>query len=233
MTFKGFPSDKNHSSSIPEIFFSELLPEIDSPGELKVLLYAFWYLGKIEQDPAFITHQQFSDDTKFMAGLAKNNTEAIKILKESLESCIKRQTLLVAYPSENKIDEGIFFINNVKGRAVILAIEKGRWNPDVKGHIEVALDMQRPTVFQLYEQNIGPLTPMIAEDLKDAEKLYPAEWLEEAIRIAVQNNVRRWKYVESILKSWKEKGRNEADKRGRQKDRGKYIHGEYGDIIKH
>jgi DNA replication protein len=233
MTFKGFPSDFNHSSSIPEVFFSELLPEINSSGELKVLLYAFWYLGKIEQHPAFITHQQFSDDKKFMAGLAKDNTEAIRILKESLESCIKRQTLLVAYPAEKRIDEGIFFINNLKGRAVVLAIEKQRWKPDMKAHIEVTLDMLRPTVFQLYEQNIGPLTPMIAEDLKDAETLFPVEWLEDAIHIAVQNNVRRWKYVESILKSWKEKGRNEADKRDRQQDRGKYIQGEYGDIIKH
>ncbi len=233
MTFKGFPSDTNHSSTIPEIFFNELLTEIDSPGELKVLLYAFWYLGKIEHDPPFITHQQFLDDKKFITGLAKNSTEAKRILKESLESCIKRHTLLVAYPVEKKIDEGVFFINNDKGKAAVQAIEKGSWNPNVKGQMEITLDMQRPSVFQLYEQNIGPLTPMIAEDLKDAEQLYPADWLEEAIRIAVQNNVRRWKYVESILKSWKEKGRNEADKRDRQQDRGKYIQGEYGDIIKH
>ncbi len=233
MTFKGFSPDPAHSSIVPEIFFSEVLPQINSLGEIKVLLYAFWYLGKVEQDPAFITHQQFAKDKKFMAGLAENQVDAIKVLEESLESCVKRQTLLAGYPTKKDFSEGIFFINNAKGRAAVLSIEKGRWNPKVQSQMEVALDMQRPTVFQLYEQNIGPLTPMIAEDLKDAEKLYPADWLEDAIRIAVQNNVRRWKYVESILKSWKEKGRNEADKRDRQEDRGKYIQGEYGDIIKH
>ena len=49
---------------------------------------------------------------------------------------------------------------------------------------------------------------MMAEILKDAEINYPAAWIEEAIELAVQNNSRRWKYVEAILRKWKENGRD-------------------------
>ena len=63
---------------------------------------------------------------------------------------------------------------------------------------------------------------MIAETLRDAEQTYPADWLEDAIRIAVENNVRRWRYVDAILRSWKEEGRDEQDRQGTEKDRRRY-----------
>jgi DnaD/phage-associated family protein len=63
-------------------------------------------------------------------------------------------------------------------------------------------------LFTIYEQNFGPLTPMIAETLQDAEKTYPAEWIENAMSEAVANNKRNWKYVEAILKRWQVDGPN-------------------------
>jgi len=38
--------------------------------------------------------------------------------------------------------------------------------------------------------------------------MYSEEWITEAIDIAVVNNARSWRYIETILKSWKENGRN-------------------------
>jgi DnaD/phage-associated family protein len=73
--------------------------------------------------------------------------------------------------------------------------------------------MLRPNIFRLYENNIGPLTPMIAEILQDAENTYPPAWIEEAIRIAVENNKRNWRYVEAILRRWQEGGRDEREDR--------------------
>ena len=69
----------------------------------------------------------------------------------------------------------------------------------------MALDVERPNIFRLYEENIGPLTPLIAEMLRDAEKTYPADWIEEAFKIAVENNVRRWRYIEAILRPGRRK----------------------------
>ena len=78
------------------------------------------------------------------------------------------------------------------------------------------MQSDRPNIFSLYEANIGPLTPMIADLLQEAEQTYPVYWIEQAMKIAVENNVRRWRYVEAILASWKERGRDEKDRRDAQ-----------------
>ena len=35
----------------------------------------------------------------------------------------------------------------------------------------------KPNIFSLYEANIGIITPLIAEELKDAELQYPEAWI--------------------------------------------------------
>lgn len=62
-------------------------------------------------------------------------------------------------------------------------------------------------VNKAYEQNIGLLSPMIADNLKSDLKEYPAAWIVDAIEIAVRANVRRLNYVEGILERWKREGR--------------------------
>ena len=69
-------------------------------------------------------------------------------------------------------------------------------------------DPSKPNIFTLYEQNIGPLTPMVAEILKADAETYPESWLRDAMQEAVTRNIRNWKYVQAILKSWQEKGRD-------------------------
>ena len=79
--------------------------------------------------------------------------------------------------------------------AAIEGITKGEWRPWPDEEKPVSLLIDRPNIFVLYEQNIGALTPIIADELRDAEQTYPPQWIEEAIKIAVENNVRRWRYV--------------------------------------
>lgn len=61
-------------------------------------------------------------------------------------------------------------------------------------------------IFQIYEREIGMLTPMIACELAEAEKEYPPNWLEPAFQEAVRANARNWRYVQAILKRWKVDG---------------------------
>ena len=61
-------------------------------------------------------------------------------------------------------------------------------------------------IFRVYHENIGPLTPMIAEALQDAEKSDGPEWICAAIDEAVKNNARSWKYVQAILERWRRDG---------------------------
>lgn len=69
------------------------------------------------------------------------------------------------------------------------------------------VQVERPNIFVLYEQNIGLLTPMIANQLEDAADRYPADWVESAFSEAVQRNKRNWKYISAILRRWETEGR--------------------------
>lgn len=78
------------------------------------------------------------------------------------------------------------------------------------GHQEKAraqVQIERPNIFVLYEQNIGLLTPMIGSQLEDAADHYPPEWIEAAFSEAVQRNKRNWKYINAILRRWETEGR--------------------------
>jgi DnaD/phage-associated family protein len=67
-------------------------------------------------------------------------------------------------------------------------------------------------IFSLYEKEIGPLTPVISDALREAEKEYPASWFAFAFGEAARNNKRSWGYVEAILKRWKREGFQSVNK---------------------
>jgi DNA replication protein len=71
----------------------------------------------------------------------------------------------------------------------------------------VQVEVERPNIFVLYEQNIGLLSPLIADELKDAADHFPMEWIETAFREAVQHNKRKWSYIRAILRRWETEGR--------------------------
>ena len=89
-------------------------------------------------------------------------------------------------------------------------------------------------IFALYEQNIGIITPMIAEELKEAGKIYPPQWIEEAFKEAVTLNKRSWKYIARILERWASEGKDSGEYRRDIKKDGpdKYIKGRYGHLVK-
>ena len=69
------------------------------------------------------------------------------------------------------------------------------------------IPQQRPNIFTLYEQNIGMLSPIITDELKEAEKHYPAQWIEDAFKEAVDLNKRNWRYISRILERWAAEGK--------------------------
>ena len=231
--FNGFPAGKTHLTPLPAAFFSELLPEIDHLGELKVSLYAFWFLDRLEGEFRYLRLADFSGDRILMESLSRDPAQALNLLQDGLERAVQRGTLLRAGPAGSGPQDSLYFLNSPRGRAAVAALQDHQWSPDQIERAALTLDVERPNIYHLYEQNIGPLTPMIAEALREAELSYPMDWIEAAIRAAVESNVRRWRYVDAILKSRLEKEHDEANRGKSQKDRRRYVQGEYGEFIEH
>jgi DNA replication protein len=223
-TFSGFPPGKVRSVSVPEPIFTELAPIIDDLAEFKLTLHVIWRLGQQRGKARYLRRADLASDQVLLASLGDSPAEA---LDDALARAVQRGTLLQAQTSEGGTAEEIYFANTPKGRAAAEAIARGEW-PD---ELEPA---ERPNVFALYEQNIGMLTPLIADELREAEQAYPAEWIEEAFREAVSLNKRNWKYVRAILERWRTEGRgDETGRRPGEADRRRYIEGEYGEYIEH
>ena len=72
---------------------------------------------------------------------------------------------------------------------------------------------ERSNIYSLYEQNIGILTPIVAEKIGEAEQRYPLEWIEEAISEAVSLNSRNWRYISRILERWQKEGKGNGESR--------------------
>jgi DNA replication protein len=203
--FQGFPEGKISFSRIPGPFFSELLPQIDHLGELKITLYALWQLEKMGTEVRYLQLDDFLADEIFMLGMGPTPHEAQAGLMEALSLAVRRGTFLQVSVELEK-ERSLYFLNTPRGRAAVKAIQNGDWRPSDDPRLPVELVPERPDIYRLYEQNIGPMTPLLADTLQDAEDTYPAEWIQEAFRIAVENNVRNWRYVEAILRRWHERG---------------------------
>jgi DNA replication protein len=231
--FSGFPDGKTSLTPIPEAFFGELLPEIDHLQELKLSLYVIWRLNRMEGSFRCLLRSDMASDKLLMSGMGGSPTEAEANLDEAIRRAVVRGTLLEVSLVLKEEPEAVFFLNSPKGRAALEAIRQGKWRPSSASQVPIELSPVRPNIFRLYEDHIGPLTPLLSEALNEAQELYPEEWIEDAFRIAVEYNKRSWRYIEAILRRWQEGGRDEQNRGDSQKDRRRYIEGDYADYIEH
>lgn len=227
--FSGFPDGRLKLTQLPSLFFSELLPTIDHLGELKLTLYVLWAVSSAQGAfPAFTLEALLADEL-LVEGLPTPGMTPAEALADALERCVARGSLLQLNMTTEGNEHRFYVLNSARGRAALEGYACGEWSPDE--HSTPQLRVERPNIYTLYEQNIGALTPMVAERLRDAEKNFPPAWIEEAMQIAVANNVRRWRYIEAILDRWQTEGRDERKDRGdSETSRRRYVSGEFADF---
>ena len=266
--FVGFDSgpETTRLTGVPASFFTQLLPQISHPNELKTLLYVMYLAGQKRGDPKWVGYWELTEADDLLVGMRRGGDPrpAIEHLREALELCLARGSLIrveAAPPPPDffgnspakgdlePVSVTWFLLNTVSNREFLARLERGEiqieetsllfgvdiWDrplPEVAaqgqegprnpGLPEIRQWQQkqhwklysaRPDIYTLYEQNIGPLTPILSERLREAAKLYPAAWVEEAFAEAVNYNRRSWAYVARILENWA------ADGRERQSDR--------------
>jgi len=231
--FRGFPPRLSFTP-LPNLFFAELLPRIDSLVELKVILHIFWRLYQKRGNLKFVTLRELRADKVLMGGIGDGGDPAAQ-LRSALESALNQGVLLrLVLETDGETDE-VYFVNNEAGRKSIAKVESGEISLGALPHPQPYVSEEKPNVFVLYEQNIGLLTPMVAEELQEAERLYPDEWIEDAFREAVSLNKRNWRYIARILERWSSEGRDSGESRGypkKKRDPDRYVRGKYGHLVR-
>jgi DNA replication protein len=216
-SFAGFPSSAL-ATPVPNAFFAELLPLIDDADELRVTLYVLYALGRRKGYPRFVSENELAAESPLMASLGN-----LEFLAEGQEASTPRQRLHTALDAaverasllrldlEDEASHGVqalYFLNTPASVRAIEGVRRGTvaLGRALPAHQEPPV-ARRDNVFALYEENIGPLTPLVAEELREAEQLYPHEWLEEALKEAALQNKRSWRYTAAILQRWSSEGR--------------------------
>ena len=230
--FDGFPPGAR-ATAIPNLFFTTVLPRISDPAELAVSVYLFFAHTRKKGRVRFLTYDELAADDILISAL---DNLAEGALRRGLNAAVERGTLLrVGVEQEGRAEE-LYFVNTPAARRAVAAIESGR--VDVGELLPPPPEPRelKPNVFALYERCVGPLTPIIAEYLMDAEKTYPAHWLEEAFRLAAQRNKRRWSYIAGILRRWEAEG-PDYEKAGRDSEgdegRRRSLSGRYRHLVRH
>ena len=204
-TFAGFPAG-GRATTVPSVFFSQVLPYIQDDTELRVTLYAFYALGRRKGYPRFVTLNELRAEAPLMASLSQDG-EAER-LEGGLALAVERGTLLSLDIEHDGRRERIYLLNTPAGHRAVEQIQDGRIELGrVLPPVQEAPLLERANIYQLYEENIGPLSPIVAQELHEAEELYPLEWIEEALNEAALQNKRSWRYAAAILQRWATEGR--------------------------
>ncbi len=230
--FKGFPA-KMTFTPLPNLVFSSLLPQITDINELKVLLHLFEIIYPKKGSLKYTSYNEMAGQ----AGLVNDLKGQIGAgLKRALGALVEKG-ILITLPVENAgAGDQIYLFNTEASRLNLEKIQSGALAlPDIKAEKPLPVVTETPLdIFTLYEQNIGMLTPMIADELREAEKQYPENWIRDAIKESVSLNKRNWRYIARILEHWSTEGRDDGTHRGNLKkntDPDKFIKGRYGHMV--
>lgn len=203
-SFEGFVAG-GETVRIPSQLFVELLPAIEDEAELRVTLYALYAIGRQAWTRPVRGSELTAAAPLARALAAHGGPEAVA---PALERAAARGTLLTA-----PLDDGdtFYLANNEAGRRAMARVRSGA--TAVTGARVRAAATQRTTstAVEAYEQEIGLVTPAVAEALAAAGERYPDEWVVEALRVATRHNARSWAYAEAILQRWEREGKDEAN----------------------
>ncbi len=222
--FQGIPAGQLKVTPLPNVIFSELLPLMDDAAQIRVTLHIFYLLSQKKGSPRFVTLDELRGDATLMQALDFKTEN----LKRGLDKAVACGALLQAEAD----GAAWYFFNTAESRRALEKIQNGELHLAANVRVRADAVEAAPNIFKLYEQNIGTLTPIIADELKEAEQEYPPEVIMDAFRIAAENNVRSWKYVSKILLDWTRKNKNEKARRPSSSQRRPSITGKLAHVAK-
>ncbi|MEX2425882.1 MAG: DnaD domain protein [Thermomicrobiaceae bacterium] len=235
-------NDPNQTFPVPAWFLEQVAPRIREMVELQVMLGVFRLLQGSSKFDRPISETRLLQDSVLLEALRLEG--AVRppedAILRGIELSVARESLLrFTVSSEDEGATGWLLLATPDNRVTLEKYRTGALEPPVahENATTGTVERTRPGVFQLYEQNIGLVTPIIADRLVEALELYPQSWIEDAIAAAVSYNRRNWRYIQRILETWATEGRsNETNKRHQpgsgEFDPEKHLTGEYAAIFR-
>ena len=206
--FAGFPRGMRYVP-VPAPILGSLLEQFDDLAELKCVLRVVWMLQRKRGGPRVVTISEVLADRTLAAALSPDGAPDPQAVRSALARAVRRGVLATA---EDGAGQRLFALNSEQDRAALARLAGDGAPPRRSSDpMEWEAATVRPNIFAIYEDNVGMITPMIAEELERAEADYPAEWIEDAVREAVSLNRRSWRYIARILERWKHEGRDDGE----------------------
>jgi DnaD/phage-associated family protein len=211
------PAGLRSEIPIPREFLTERVALIDDPTELHVTLAVFRLAADSGTTPPATSEEAVLRDgvlARTFHADRKSSNLSLRI-RRGLQYATARDSILQIVLRIDDHEERWYVPANDQNRAALetVLIEPGAWPVAGSDAIVIAT---APSVFSLYEKNIGLLTPLLTDQIETAMDLYPLDWIEDAILEAVTYNKRNWRYVHRVLENWSVNGRGDAQSRGNQ-----------------
>ena len=132
-------------------------------------------------------------------------------ITQAIKRAVQRGSLATGALKQHGKWEQLYVLNTESDRAALAKIVEGEiLAGPVSGATPWEAATEKLNIFTLYEDNIGMLSPIISDQLKEAEDMYPASWVEDAFREAASQNRRSWRYISRILERWDREGRTDG-----------------------
>ena len=204
------PVDSAPLVSVPRALLDRLITTRASVEEHRIVLLLV-LLTRTGKADAAISEDAFATDSMVLdAGKVDGTPIAMPDWPfPALEQAVAHGTILRFVVESQAGSRNWLLLNTVENARLVArmaedpeAVPEMFWIDESRPHVHV----DKPTVFRLYEQNIGPLTPMIADRLIKALETYPPDWIESALEEAVAYNRRNWRYIARILENWEADG---------------------------
>jgi len=228
MPFSGFPRSTLYTP-VPNLLFGPLLERIADLAELKVTLRGLWLLHQkrgTAPRPRALSAEEFLNDRVLLLGLKAAAEDPREEIRRGLRLAVERQIFLLYQPDPEAPEKHFYLLNTEADRQALAQIQQGKRlaagsaqgqrETDTEEILTSPLSQRGDrgdfpiNIFALYEDNVGMISPLLAEELKEAEGLYPWNWINEAFKIAVRENKRNWRYISAILRRWADEGKDDG-----------------------
>jgi DnaD/phage-associated family protein len=203
---KAEANENTASVGIAAEFFTDQLPGIRDLAELKVVLHVWFLSARLGTPAVRLSDLMTSQIVRSVVG-AESPEPAVERLRRAVERAAANGVILrLTIRSEENTEAFLLPATRRNRETVERATHDHAAAQSLPLPTEFEASLYRPNVFAVYEQYIGPLTPLVAEQLREAERTYPRAWVEQAIREAAHYKRRSWRYINAILAQWEERG---------------------------